>query len=184
MSHQRGATLLVALIMLVLMTLAAVMSFNIARSNSAIIGNQQAVQATTNSAKEALEEALSRTLFADTPNTPFANNTNQKTYDTNGDGVADVTVTMTPAPCVRLVTILPVDPTDTTSQGCVGGALQNMGVEGAAQSGTTCADVVWELTAAATDNVTEARTTAVQGVRVRQDVNTAVNSGKYCPTTQ
>lgn len=183
MSNQRGATLLVALIMLVLMTLAAVMSFNVARSNSAIIGNQQAVQGTTNSAKEALEEALSHTYFADSPSAPFGNSAT-KTYDTNGDGTADVTVTMTPAPCVRLVTILPVDPTDTTSQGCVGGVLQNMGVEGAAQSGTTCADVIWELTAAATDNVTEARTTAVQGVRVRQDVNAAVNAGKYCPTTQ
>lgn len=183
MKHQRGATLLVALIMLVLMTLAAIMSFNMARSNAVIIGNQQAVQATNDVAKQALEEVMSHTYFADSPTAPFGNS-NQKTFDINSDGTPDVTVTMTPKPCVKAVTVLPVDPSDTTSQGCVGGAQQNLGVEGAASWGTSCADVIWELTAEAKDAVTEAKTVAVQGVRVRQDAATAVNSSNYCPTTQ
>lgn len=183
MKNQRGATLLVALIMLVLMTLAAVTSFNAGRNNSAIIGNQQAQQATTDTAKAAIEEVMSRTFFAESPTASFGTS-NQKSYDINSDGNPDVTVTMTPKPCIRNYAILPVDPDDTASQGCVGGAQQTLGVEGAATSGTSCADVIWELTAVATDTVTEAKTTAIQGVRVRQDANAAVNTANYCPSTQ
>lgn len=183
MKHQRGATLLVALIMLFLMTMMVVMSFNAGRSNLAIVGNQQAVQSTTDAAKQAIEEVMSHTYFVDSPTAPFGNS-DTKTYSIAGSSAANISVQMTPKPCVRHVTVLPVDPDDTTSQGCVGGAQQNLGVEGASSWGTSCADVIWELTAVATDSVTESKTTAIQGVRVRQDANTAVNSSNYCPATQ
>ncbi|EKE18128.1 MAG: hypothetical protein ACD_10C00115G0002 [uncultured bacterium] len=183
MKNQRGATLLVALIMLVLMTLAVVMSFNAGRNNAAIIGNQQAQQATTDTARAALEEVISHTFFTDSPSTSFGT-ANDKGYDINSDSTPDITVAMTPKPCIRNYTILPVDPDDTASQGCVSGAQQNLGVEGAAKSGASCADVIWELTAVATDTVTEARTTAIQGVRVRQDANAVVNTANHCPSTQ
>jgi len=180
MNKQRGATLLVALIMLVLMMLAAVMSFKAGRTNSIIVGNQQAQQITTDVAKAALEEVASRSLFAESPTAAFGS-TNQRSYDINADGKTDVTVTLTPKPCIKNYAILPVDPEDTTSQGCVGGAQQTFGVEGAASWGTSCADIVWEITAVASDAVTETTTTAIQGIRVRQDANATVNTANYCP---
>lgn len=177
--RQRGATLLVALIMLVVMTLAAVLSYNIGKSNTVIVGNQQAQQQAEDSARAALEEVVSRSLFAETPTVPFGS-TNQKSYDVNGDGAADVAVVMTPRPCIRNFVILPVDPEDTGSLGCVSQAQQNLGVEGAASWGSSCADVTWEITAAATDTVTQASTTAVQGIRIRQDANATIDSSNYC----
>ena len=58
MKYEKGATLLVVLIMLVLLTLAVGMSFNAGRINTAIIGNQQAVQSTTDAARVAINEVL------------------------------------------------------------------------------------------------------------------------------
>lgn len=180
MKQQRGATLLVALVVLLLMTMTAVMSFNISRTNTLIVGNQQARQQVNDTARAALDEVMSKTHFATSPSAPFGTS-NSKSYDVDGNGSSDVTVVMTPAPCIKNYTILPVDPDDTTSQGCVGGQLQTMGVEGAATSGTLCADVIWELSAVATDSVTEASATAVQGVRIRQDANATINTANYCP---
>lgn len=180
MKKQKGITLLTALIMLILMMLAAVMSFKLGRSNSLIVGNQQARQVTTDVAKTALEEVISRQVFAETPATAFGSS-NQKSYDINSDGNTDINVILSPAPCIKNYAILPVDPDDTSSQGCVGSAQQSFGVEGAASWGTACADVIWEITAVATDTITETTSTAVQGVRVRQDANATVNSANYCP---
>lgn len=180
MKYQRGATLLVALVILVLMTMTAVLSFNLGRTNSVIVGNQQAQQQATDMARAALDDVISKTYFATSPAAPFGSS-NSKGYDIDGNGSTDVTVLMSPAPCIKNFTILPVDPDDTSAQGCVGSQQQTMGVEGAAASGTLCADVIWELTAVATDNVTEASTVAVQGVRIRQDANATINSANYCP---
>lgn len=180
MKKQQGATLFVVLIMLVLLTLAAGMSFNAGRINTAIIGNQQAVQGTTDAARIALDEVLSRPIFVQSPTVPFGS-TNQRQYDINSDGNLDVTVTITQS-CIKNFTILPKidDPTAEDAKGCVSGEEQNKGIEGAS-SASTCADVIWELVADARDTVTEARTIAVQGVRVRQHVSATNNTANFCP---
>lgn len=180
MKRQRGATLLVALIMLVLMMLAAVMSFKAGRTNTLVVGNQQARQVTTETARAALEEVASRALFAESPAAVFGNS-NVKNYDINGDGTADVKVELKPQPCIKNYTKVDVDLNDSTSYGCVGGAQQNFGVEGGAAWGTTCADVIWEVAAVATDAVTETSSTVAQGIRIRQDANAAVDAANYCP---
>lgn len=176
-------TLLVALIMLVVMTLAAVMSFNLGRSNALVVGNQQTQQVTTGVAHKAIEELLSRDLFANSPNASFDNGgntySNTKTYDVTGDGNADVTVTLTPPPCIkRAAVITTIDPNDAS---CISGTNQlGFGVEGAATGGATCADVTWEITAEAKDSVTASKVTVVQGVKVRQDSTVALNSANFC----
>lgn len=186
MNNQRGATLIVALIMLVLMTLAAITSFNLGRSNTLIIGNQQHVEEAESAAKAALEEVLSRTDFSQTPSAPFGTG-NTKSYDVNSDGSNDITVTVgssanaaNPRPCVKSYQILPADPSDTTALGCASNVQQNFGVAGAATWGAQCADIVWEVTAVAADETTQASVTAVQGIRVRQDANITTNSATYC----
>ena len=175
MKQQKGATLLVVLIMLVLMTLAAGMSFNSGRIFSAIVGNQQAVQTNTAVAEAALEEVMSRTFFADSPTVPFGTS-NQVSYDTNSDNVTDVTVTV--ASCMKSFTPATL-PDPTVELGCISGEEQTKGIEGA---GTTqaCAEVIWELTATALDNVTEAKSVVVQGVRILQPVSSTTNAANYC----
>ena len=181
MKQQKGATLLVVLILLVLMSLAATMSFNSGRIFSAIVGNQQSGQATTAVAHAALEEVMSRTFFAESPASPIpmgGNTTSStKSFDVNGDGTNDVTVTV--ASCIKNYAITTItDPT--TEPGCISGEDQNKGIAGAG-SAQSCADVIWELTATATDSVTEASTTVIQGVRIRQPINAATNTAHYCP---
>lgn len=184
MKYEKGATLLVVLIMLVLLTLAVGMSFNAGRINTAIVGNQQAVQSTTDAARVAIDEVLSRPLFALSPSAPFGSG-NEKFYDTDSNGTlnqnTDIKVTITQS-CIKNYTVLPKieDPTAADSQGCVIGEGQNKGTEGAAAD-QKCADVIWELIADARDPVTEAQTVATQGVRVRQLTVATTNTANYCP---
>lgn len=186
MQRQRGITLLIALIMLVLMTLAAITSFNLGRSNLMVVSNQQHRDEAEASAKAALEEVLSKTAFSETPTTPFGTS-NTKSYDANGDGNDDITVKVgetgnskNPAPCIKNFTVLPADPSDTTSLGCASGVSQQFGIAGASTWGAQCADIIWEVTAIAEDSATEASVTAVMGIRIREDANKTVDSTKYC----
>lgn len=178
--NQRGITLLVGLIMLVVMTLAAVMSYNLSRGNTQIVGNQQTLQITTSIAREAIDELASRDLFAATPLTAFANGTNSKSYDFNSDGTNDVVVTLDPAPCVKKIKEITVEELTSVSgeaNVCANSSEQTFGVEGSSNAG--CIDVVWEISAQAVDSVTAAKTTVVQGIRLRQKTGTA-NATNYC----
>lgn len=185
--RQSGATLLVALIMLVLMTLAAITSFNLGRSNLLVVGNQQHRSEAEASVKAAMEDVVSKTYFATAPTTPFGS-TNSKSYDVNGDNTNDVTVTVgssgsatNPVPCIKSYTKLSqLSPTDTSVLGCVSSAQQQFGVEGTTPYVLNCADIVWEVTAVATDTATQASVTAVQGINIRQDENETKNTANYC----
>jgi hypothetical protein len=93
MRRQRGATLLVGLVMLVLMTLFAVSVFNLGRSNLQIVANTQYRNEALHAADDALQEVISKTDFTLFPPVPLlSSGSNTKTYDVNGDGVADVSV--------------------------------------------------------------------------------------------
>lgn len=184
MKRQQGATLIVALIMLVLMTLAAVTSFNLGRGNLLIVANQQYRSEAEASAKAVLEEVLSHSYFSDNPAAPLGTS-NTKTYDVNNDGSADVTVvvgvagsTTNPLPCIKSFTILST--AESEASGCAAGELQQFGISGATTKVTQCADIVWEITAVAEDQATQASVIAVQGVRAREDVNKTVNTANYC----
>ena len=86
--RQRGATLVIGLIMLVLLTLMAVSSFNLGKSNLQIVGNMQFRNQTQRAAEEAVETAISATASISTPSTA--------SVDVNGDGTPDVAITITP----------------------------------------------------------------------------------------
>jgi Tfp pilus assembly protein PilX len=93
---QRGVTLLVGLIMLVLMTLMALAVFNLGRSNLQIVGNMQSRNDNYNVSQQALEQVISNANFL-VPSAALAllpNGTNTQGYDINGDGIPDVTVSI------------------------------------------------------------------------------------------
>lgn len=186
MKRQRGATLLVGLIMLVLMTLIAVTSFNLGKSNLLIVANTQHRAEGVTSARATLEEVISKTTFSTSPAAALTGScgANARCFDINGDGSDDITVTLTPQPCVKKSQVIKnsqLDLTKTEDAGCTTGVTQNLGIAGAATGDSLCADTTWEITAVSSDNVTQASITAVQGVAVRVAADSGTSTANLCP---
>lgn len=177
--RQSGATLLVGLIMLVLLTLVLITSFNISKTNLVIVGNMQHKNEVTAAAQQALEEAISTTRLTDSPDSIFLTpcaGANTMCFDSNGDGVNDITVALksektdTPT-CVYAKVIKnndsDIDLTKEEDLKCVVGTPQSYGVEGAVTGDSRCSYTVWDVAAVATDNATGAKVEVAQGVGVR-----------------
>jgi Tfp pilus assembly protein PilX len=184
--RQRGITLITALIMLVLLTLVALASFNLGKSNLQIVTNMQERADATAAADEVIEEAISNTRFAESPGDVLAKPCgapNTRCVDTNGDGKTDVKVTLNPTPkCVMAPMIRNDQLTmerDEDLKCMMGGNPTNGGVEGANNNNSACADAIWEVAVTAKDVQTDAQVGVVQGVGVRIDKDTVVNN---CPT--
>lgn len=181
-STQRGIVLPVALIMLVMMLLIAIVSFNMGRQNTIIAGNMQHKAEVVSSANQAVEEVISKTAFITNPSAALPGN--KATYDVNGDGTKDVTVTLSPAPCVKKAQVIKnaeLSVSNANDAACIVGAAQNLGIEGAATGDSLCANTVWEINAVATDDVTGAEATVTTGVGVRVAADDAKNPASTCP---
>ena len=184
--RQRGATLIVGLIMLVLITLLALTTYNMSRSGIQVVSNMQAKAEGETAARQVIEETISSTQFFSTPGNalkdPCNGEPNTRCVDVNGDGTDDVKVALTPAPaCVRARSVMntQLDVSNEEDVGCALGASQSFGVAGSVTGESLCADSLWELHAVATDTVTEASVEVTQGVAVRvarDDIETS------CPT--
>ncbi len=173
-TRQRGITLIVALIMLALLTLLALTSFNLGRANMDIISNMQQRDEAIAAAREVIEETVSSTRFITSPSDaigqPCNGNSNTRCIDTNGDGVADITVLLNPAPnCVKAqsIKVSALDASRADDAGCSLGVAQNFGVSGAVTGDSLCADSLWEIHATATDAVSAATVEVTQGISVR-----------------
>lgn len=184
-SRQRGMALVVGLILLALMTVMAITGFNIGRTSLDIVGNMQARQEVIVAANSTIQEAISTTRLFQTPNQIFldpCNNTaNTRCYDTNGDGVNDITVQLTPAPtCVQAQTIpnAMLNVANANDAACTTGVSQTFGIAGAATGSSLCANSVWQIVALATDDITEASVTVTQGAAVRVSTD---DVGTTCP---
>jgi len=178
--RQRGATLIVSLIMLVLITLLAVSSFSLGKGNVQIVGNMQQRNQMFAAAQQAVATAISDRQFTLTPANFIAapcmgNNT--ICVGVNGDGAQDISVLVTPT-CDSIVPITVTqalnDP-DPTLATCVISAGQNQGQQGAVNSNSMCSHSVWEVQASATDLVTGANVVTDQGVGV------LVSNTTVCP---
>lgn len=185
--REAGITLITALIMLVLLTLVALTSFNLGKSNLQIVSNMQQRDEARAAAREVIEETISNTRFFVTPDHILANPCegmpNQRCVDTNGDGKTDVKVAIAPKPkCVvaPLIRNTALDMANSEDATCSMGSAQNFGVAGAVDGNSACADSVWEITAVATDVETEAEVEVTQGVAVRVARDDVTNN---CPTT-
>ena len=192
--HQRGATLIVSLIMLLLITVLAISSFTLGKGNLQIVGNMQQRQQAFDAAQSAVATVISTTQFTATPTdaitnpcgggapcasgniTVDCNGPNTTCVDVNGDGVNDVNVGVTvTCDSIQPIPVTALDFTNPNDAGCLIGASQNTGVAGASNQNSMCSNSVWDVQASATDAVSAANAVIDQGVAVR------VSSSAACP---
>lgn len=136
--YQNGATLFVALVFLLIMTLFAVSSINMSTVNLRIIGNMQAIKHMDAAAQDAIEQKLS---------------------NSNSFGTAVPTSTVTSTVSGTSYTV------DVSAPVCIDSRVAT-GYSAVAQN-VIPEDNTWELVATVTDNVTGASTTLHQGVEMR-----------------
>jgi len=159
MRRQKGATLLVGLIMLVLLTLMAVTSFRLGKSNLQIVGNMQFRNETLRAAEEVVETAISLPAGVTVASTA--------SVDINADGTPDVQVSITPTlqrAFVRTNAQLALTQSDL---GCALGQAQAFGVVGAATGNSLCARALYDLRVVAAEAVTNTSVEMHQGVAIQ-----------------
>lgn len=143
---QRGVTLVVGLIMLVLITLIVVAAFTLSSSNLKAVGNMQFRDEAVAAASVAIEQVVSSNFTA----LPVASTVQ---VDIDNNGADDYTVTVGVPQCVQAVEI---------SSGLAGlsGVTANV-------PSTVDYNTVWEIQAQVTSNATGASVTMRQGIRRR-----------------
>jgi len=169
---QRGATLIVALIMLVALAMLSLWSFNSGTMNLRVVGNSQARQEVVAAAQAATEMTLSTPLFTQDP---LAVSAGAIPIDIDGDTLPDYQAQLSPAPSCYRVRVLKVNELDPASEGdraCLGSSTaQNPGIEIAGAASSTgdslCADSEWNVRAVVTDARSHATAAVNQGVAVR-----------------
>lgn len=181
---QHGATLVIALIMLVLLTLFAISALNTSTTNLKVVGNMQARNEAFNAAQQAIDNVISRTDFVTTPTDSVVVNkcsaSNQLCIDKDGQittNLADsyYTTKITGAPFdlakPACITVRPIKTTELIytipdDQNCYVGQKQQFGTAGAVASDSLCANAVYQITAETTA-VTGAKATVTQGIGIR-----------------
>lgn len=178
---QRGVTLVISLIMLVLLTIMALTSFNIGKSSLQVVGNAQEQAQVQNAAQTMLNQVVSAPTFVESPGAVLDNSNcppgvtapaNSRCVDLNGDGKTVIVVAMTPQPtCVQAAPIpassLNLSTVSSEDWGCTLRDRQDFGLEGVESGDSLCANSLWEINAEATDPVTSAKAVVTQGVAMR-----------------
>ena len=157
--EQQGATLVVGLIMLLMLTLLVGSAFTMSGSSLKSVGNMQAREEALAAANIAIEQVVS-SPFTDAPTGESV------IVDINNDGVTDYTVDMAAPVCIS-ATELPV---------------VAVGKESGVRAGVVTPDsqwsTVWELAANVADPTSGASTRVRSGVRV---VLTQAQKQSVCP---
>lgn len=169
-ASQRGATLVVALIFLVLMSLFAISAFNSSGSNLRIVGNSQAIQESLSAAQIAVESTISTREFY---NPPIEKSIE---VDMNGDGIPDYRAAITPAPvCHRIKSLelppVPKPPANDIYALCraevaSGGTYVDSDAPETTIDPARCYASEWNVRAEVTDAATQTRVSVNQGVAV------------------
>lgn len=171
--RQRGLTMFIAMIILVMVTMLAVSSFRGSNTNLKVVSSMQGRQEAVASAQAVIENVISTPYFSEEPAVVAAT---PKTVDINNDGNADYTVTLTPQPiCLRARPTTPaqLQLSNPNDRNCLGSARAAAGA-----LASFCSDTVWEITANTTDRVTGASTTVRQGVAMRVAATDALTACK------
>jgi len=187
---QRGSTLLVVMIFLLLFGIMAASSFRGSLTSAKAIGNMQWRNEAIAAANDAIDRLLSTADFAtNTAATTTAVNTAPFQVDINGDGVNDIAVNLpvvtqdgvaragprcsraTPIPSTALDPSLPADlgcfGSASSSSSGLGVAVTGGGTSTVTQSPSLCSDTEWSIRVRAVDAVTNTTVDVVQGVGVR-----------------
>jgi type II secretory pathway pseudopilin PulG len=167
------------MIMLILISLLAVASFRLGKSDLQIVGNMQQRKQALSAAQQTIEQVISSTQFTATPTNAVFNpcpTQNSACVDVNGDGVPDVNVSILVL-CDAIQPILnsALNFSNPNDAGCLLGNGQATGVAGAANGNSMCSSSVWDVQATAKDQVTSAQYVVDQGVAVR------VPAATLCP---
>jgi Tfp pilus assembly protein PilX len=165
MQNQRGLTLFVAMIILVMITLLVVSAFRVSNTNLKIVGSMQGRQEAVASGQAAIEQVLSSSFFSENPAIVAATPIE---VDVNGDATADYTVTMARPRCVRTAPVVIGTPPTKLQLDCAGSSRFP-----SATTPTWCSNTVWELEASTTDRLTAATTTVRQGVGMTVEITNA-----------
>jgi len=185
--RQRGITLVVGLIMLVLLTLMAVVAFHMGTSQTAIVSNAQHRGEATDAAQQAIDTVLNSSNFMIDPAAaiPASNcvggGANSLCVDVNGDGKPDVKVSLTPPPtCISGSPIAngSLDLAKAEDLACTTGSGQTFGIEGSTNGNSLCATSAWEISALAEDMATNTNVTVVQGAAARIATTDLANNCK------
>jgi hypothetical protein len=182
MRRQRGATLIVTLIMLIMLTLFAISAMNTSTTNLQVVGNMQTRHEGLRATQEAIEAVISTPRFLATPLDAVefpCGVQNTLCTDLNGDGVPDLTTRLTPPPqCVQARVIkvneLSIATPNSEDVACLQAQQQGtFAVAGASMSGESlCGQSVWEistqtLNSGAGTATSDVNVGATQGVGVR-----------------
>ena len=165
MRNQRGLTLFVAMIILVMITLLVVSAFKVSNTNLKIVGAMQGRQEAVASSQAAIEQVLSSKFFTENPSIVAATPID---VDINADGVDDFTITMALPRCVRTAPVVLSNPPTKLQLECAGSSRFP-----GATTPTWCSNTIWELEATTTDKLTAAKTTVRQGVGMTVDIVSA-----------
>lgn len=169
---QYGFVLFTVLMMIVLLSLAVVSALNLSLSSLGVVKNQNASVAAQTAAQSAIETVISSPAFVADPASIAAT---PVSIDTNGDAVADYTVTLS-ASCVAVRPVLQSELNTTIANDlpCVqGGAAINTGIQMAANTASLCSATQWNIRGIATSASTGARAEVNQGVAVRMPIDDA-----------
>lgn len=142
---QRGATLIVGLIMLVLLTLVVTSAFMLSSGNLKAVGNMQF----RNEAIAAANKAVEQVLGSPFTNAPGAEDIN---VDIDNDGKIDYVVNVAKPECIRATVAAP-------------GASSSLALT-MAMSVASHWNTVWDVVAVVNDTVSGASVQVRQGVRV------------------
>ena len=179
---QKGITLLVTMIFLILMSLFAASAFRSSTGNLKIIGNMQSRQESLAVGQQAIENTISSSLFFTNPtlvaSTPVK-------VDIDGRGTATYTATLSPKPsCNRIIPIKnnALNPTLDKDLLCMKSAIiQQGGVNNpnqiVASGNSLCVESEWNISAEVIDARSGTKIVVNQGVAVRQLEADAVS---YC----
>ncbi|HWH41827.1 MAG TPA: PilX N-terminal domain-containing pilus assembly protein [Usitatibacter sp.] len=169
--RQRGITLFVALILLVMVTLLAVSSFRASNTNLKVVSSMQGRNESVAAAQAAVEQVISSANFTSNPTAVAAT---PIPVDLNGDGSSEYNVTLSPPPtCLksRDTPSASLDYTVPADRACFASIQYG-------QATNICAETVWEVAATTQDPVTQAETAVRQGVSIRLEKGDALNTCK------
>jgi Tfp pilus assembly protein PilX len=174
-SRERGATLVVALILLVLLALLGLGAFQTSLTDLKVSGNMQARNEALNAAQETIETAISTRQFVADPANALATPcgaANTLCSDLNGDGMPEYRTRLQPIPaCItmKVIKVVELDLAASEDLGCAVGQSQQFGVAGADVSAgdSLCASSLWQVTAETTAVTGGAKVTVSQGVGLR-----------------
>lgn len=179
--QQRGATLIVALVMLVALAFLAIWAANSSTANLRIVGNAQVREEALAAAETAVEQTISTPLFIQEPAAVAAS---PIPVDVDGDGTADYEAVLTLPPCYKSAVKknAELDPDVDGDKVCLGSPAPTAGIEivgGGLPSGDSlCADIELNVRSEVTDPRTNAKVAVNQGIGVR---SLSTDAETLCP---